>query len=330
MAMPYELGERLETVGRTDFGGPLPNGFTAHPKTDPATGEVHGFGYALQEPYLVYVVVSADGRVRTNEPISLAGPASVHDFALTERHAVFPDLPVVLNMDLVAQGFSFPFRWDPSYASRVGVMPREGTDADVRWFDVEPCYVFHVLNAYDVVGDDGDIEAVVMDVLRYERMFEHDLLGPSDGPVSLDRWTIDLVAGVVREERLDDRRQEFPRVDPRLLGTPHRYGYAVELGGEGGDFARVPRILKHDLQHGTVEAHDLGPGRFGSEAVFVPDGPDAEEDEGWLVSFVLDADRGASDLVVVAAQDMGGPPVAVVELPVRVPFGFHGCWVPNA
>lgn len=328
MCYPYELDEHLGTVRRTDFGGPMPNGFTAHPKVDPATGEVHGFGYGLDQPHLVYVAISPDGQVTRNEAVELAGPASVHDFAITAEHLVFPDLPVVFSMDLVAEGYRFPFGWDDDYPSRLGVVPRAGHGADVRWFEVEPCYVFHVLNAYDVHGEGGEAEAIVLDVVRYERVFQRDLLGPSDVPGTLERFTLDLGRGTVQQERLDDRPQEFPRADPRLTGRPHRYGYSLQLG-EGDFFASVPALLKHDLHTGAVEAHRLGAGRFGSEAVFVPDGPDADEDDGWLVSFVYDTDRGASDLVVVSTQDMTGPPAAVVELPVRVPFGFHGCWVPD-
>jgi carotenoid cleavage dioxygenase len=283
----------------------------------------------------VYVVISPDGQVRRTVPVDLHGPSSVHDFALTERYAVFPDLPVVFRMDLVTDGYRFPFGWDAEYPSRVGVLPREGADdgGDVRWFDVEPGYVFHVLNAHDVLGDDGAPVAVVIDVVRYEHMFVEHLLGPSDSAGVLHRWTIDLVAGVVHEEQLDDRAQEFPRIDPRLTGRPHRYGYALGLGdgdAPGNMFAAANHLLKHDLDRGTSEVHSLGTGRFGSEAVFVPRDGGVDEDDGWLVCFVLDEERGTSELVVVAAEDVTGPPVAIVPLPVRVPHGFHGCWVPSA
>jgi carotenoid cleavage dioxygenase len=78
-----------------------------------------------------------------------------------------------------------------------------------------------------------------------------------------------------------------------------------------------------------VEVHDFGPGRSAGELVFVPAGPDAAEDDGWLLGFVHDAASDRSDLVVLHARDFGGEPVAVVHLPVRVPVGFHGNWVPD-
>ena len=100
-------------------------------------------------------------------------------------------------------------------------MPRDGGDADVRWSDVELCYVYHPLNAYD----DGRACVVVVDVVRWPEMFAIDRHGPgASAPPTLDRWTIDPAAGKVVEERLDDRPQEFPRVDERRVGRRHRFG----------------------------------------------------------------------------------------------------------
>src|SRR5262249_33995781 len=138
-AIPYELSPELETVRRYDFGGPLPTGFTAHPKIDPVTGEMHGFAYWFAEPYLVYHVIGADGRLVRSEPITMRGPTMIHDFSVTRDHVVFYDLPVVFDLNVAP----FPFRWDDDYGARVGVMPRNGGDADVRWFEIDPCYVFH-------------------------------------------------------------------------------------------------------------------------------------------------------------------------------------------
>ena len=129
MAVPYELDDELATVGRVDFGG-LPNGFTAHPKVDVATGEWHAIGYSIVEPYLRYYVISPSGQVTVDEPIEIGGPASIHDVAISETYVVLFDLPVVLNMDAAAAGLAFPYRWDDSYQARVGLLPKGGTNAD--------------------------------------------------------------------------------------------------------------------------------------------------------------------------------------------------------
>jgi carotenoid cleavage dioxygenase len=317
-SMPYELSNELDTVTRYDFGGPLPTGFTAHPKVDPVTGELHGFAYWWAEPYLVYHLVDASGRLVRSEPITVPGPTMIHDFSVTRDHVVFYDLPVVFDLARLP----FPYRWDDDYGARIGVMPRDGGDKDVRWFDVDPCYVFHPMNAYD----DGD--TVVLDVVRHETMFKHSNIGPNDQQVpTLDRWTVDLGAGKVREERLDDRGQEFPRVNETLAMSRHRYGYAVESVNTDDAFTTAS-ILKHDLDRGTTDAHDFGAGRAPGEFVFVPRaGKTTSEDDGWLMGYVYDATTDTSDLVVLDALDVAGAPVATVHLPRRVPFGFHGSWI---
>ena len=165
--------------------------------------------------------------------------------SLTERFAVIYDLPVAFDSEAAMSGAGFPYRWDPDYRARVGLLEREGGAEDVTWFDVEPCYVFHPMNAYD----DGD--TVVLDVVRHTRMFDTHPLGPDEGPPTLERWSIDLAAGKLVEERIDDRGQEFPRVDERLVGRRHRYGYsAAFLESESA-------LLKHDLDRRTSEAHPL-------------------------------------------------------------------------
>ena len=159
----------------------------------------------------------------------------------------------------------FPFAWQPDRGARVGVMPRMGGSDDVVWCDVEPCYVFHALNAYE----DADGK-VVLDVVRYPDMFAAKDYGPgTTAPPTLDRWTIDPGTSAVATQRLDDVGQEFPRIDERLTGRVHRYGYAVEVDAVG-HWERLRGLRKHDLVAGTVERHEPGPGRQAADPVFVP------------------------------------------------------------
>jgi carotenoid cleavage dioxygenase len=203
----------------------------------------------------------------------------------------------------------------------------------VQWFDVDPCWVFHTLNAYD---DEGG--RVVLDLCRYQGAYDlASLLGA--GSLTLDRWTLDPATGAVTQQCLDDRPQEFPRVDERLVSRPHRYGYSAVTGDVGRatvgmdgaftDDAFADALLKHDLATGAVEEHRFPRGSAVGEAVFAPSAPGAAEDDGYLMAFVHDPDRGAADLVVLSAQDLAGGPVARVHLPARVPLGFHGSWLPD-
>jgi carotenoid cleavage dioxygenase len=183
--------------------------------------------------------------------------------------------------------------------------------------------VFHVLNAYD----DGD--TVVMDAVRWSSMFAGEHNGPFEsGGHALWRWTLDLATGRVTERQLDDHDEEFPRIDERRSGRRHRFGYAsVQVTASGGAHGG---IVKHDLDRGSAEVLDLGLGSGDNEAVFVPRADATEaEDDGWLLALSYDPERDSSDLVVVAADDLGAGPVARVHLPQRVPFGFHGNWVPS-
>lgn len=319
--LPVELSDELETVARSNFDGTLPGSFSAHPKRDPASGELHAVAYYWEWPYVQYLVVGTDGHVSKRVDVPVPGGPMMHDLAITESRAVLFDLPVTFNLEAAMAGATFPYRWDPDHGARVGLLPRTGTAADMRWFEVDLCYVYHPLNAYDL--PDG---RVVVDVVRHSTMFATDVSGPNEGPPTLERWTVDPVAGKVIEERLDDRGQEFPRMDERRLGRLNRYGYAIAVGRD----AEHGPLLKHDLVAGSTAVHDYGPGRVSLEAVFIPRAPDAAEDDGWVMSVVYDATEDRSDLVILDAQAFTDEPVAVVTLPRRVPFGFHGNWVPDA
>ncbi|HEY6429277.1 MAG TPA: carotenoid oxygenase family protein, partial [Acidimicrobiales bacterium] len=325
-ARPYELTEELDTIGPTDFGGTLAGGNTAHPKRDPRTGELVAVSYFFGWGDDVEVtVVGTDGRVRSARRVAMGGPVSVHDCAITERYVVLLDLPVTFSMDAIAEGASFPYRWQEGYRARVGLLPRNGDSTDPVWHDVEPCYVFHPMNAYDEPGGDG----IVLDVIRHPSMFRTRYLGPAEGAPSLERWHVDGHGGAVKEERLDDRGQEFPRVDERLVGLPHRYGYAVGVAQPDDITETESALVRHDLERGTSEVRSFGPGSGVGEAVFVPRALDAAEADGWVLVLAYDAASDTSALHVLNGQDIGGEPQAVVRLPQRVPAGFHGNWVPD-
>ena len=328
--LPYELSPELETVGSCDFGGTLPGGFAAHTKVDPRTGELHAVAYFWGWDYVQHVVVDRDGTVSRTTNVPIVGGPMMHDFALTENHLVLFDLPVTFSIDAASAGSEMPYVWNPQHQPRVGLLPLKGVADDVRWLEVDPCFVFHTLNGYEDGG------RIVVDMCRYETAYDvASLTGP--GPVTLDRWIIDPSNDKLTQQRLDDRFQEFPRIDDRLAGRPHRYGYSAVIGAgieatismEHGTRARTfgNALLKHDLLAGTVEAHEFGQGSTVGEAVFVPRSAEAAEDDGYVMALVHDPDRGAADLVILASQDFGSEPVARIHLPSRIPLGFHGNWI---
>jgi carotenoid cleavage oxygenase len=323
-SLPTEVRPDLSTVGAVDFDGRLTTPFTAHPKIDPVTGEMVFFGYDLAPPYLRYHVVDAAGTLVRTEAIDLPRAVMLHDFGVTATQVVWLDLPVVFDANLAGRQ-PFPFTWRPDHGARVGVMPRSGGNADVTWIDLDACYVYHVLNAYDEAEG-----RVVADVMRYPDMFATERYGPgaSAGP-RLERWTINPSARTVATQTLDDTSQEFPRINDHYAGRRHRYGYTTETE-VGTSWSGHRSLRKHDLLRGRTERHDVGPGRAAGEPVFASAPSHSGEDHGWVLSVVYDAGRDASDVIVVDSTNFEAAPVATIHLPRRVPFGFHGSWIPAA
>lgn len=321
VGFPYEIStDDLNTLGAVDFGGTLTSSFTAHPKIDPATGLVHAFGYGFVPPFLTYVILDpSTWSVVHAQEVPVPGPTMIHDFAVTDRDVVFWDLPVVFDLDLALTG-EMPFRWQESYGSRVGVMPLGGGDA--RWVDVPTCYVFHGTNAWRE-GDD-----VVVDLSVLGTMFRE---GGDEGSRGLQRWRIGTAgasltfgANVITERQID-----LPTIDRRLTGRSHRYGYYVPTRDELGGF-EFGGVVRVDARSGETDHWDPGVNEAGSEPLFVPRPGGTSDEDGWVVVFVYDKSRNTSDLAVLDASNVAAGPIARVHLPRRVPFGFHGWWMPES
>jgi carotenoid cleavage dioxygenase-like enzyme len=317
-SLPYEISNELETLGAYDFGGKLVDSMTAHPKICPTTGELHFFGYgSIFEPYVTYHRADAYGELTVNRPLDVKAHTMMHDFALTAEHVIFMDLPLVFNLDVAVKGDGdMPYRWSDEYGARLGVMRRDDPFGPVRWFNIDPCYVFHVANAFETTSARGT--NIVLQAVRYPELWRDS--GGFDADGVLWSWTIDLQTGTVTECQLDDRAVEFPRIDDRLATLPARYAVSV---GDG-------RLVRYDLTTGDAVEHAFGsaqsPGRPG-EAVFVPGSGTADESNGWYIGYVYDPARDGSDLVIIDASDFATQPVARIKLPHRVPFGFHGNWI---
>jgi carotenoid cleavage dioxygenase-like enzyme len=326
-ALPTQMAPcSLETIGVYDFDGRLAGPMTAHPKVDPETREMLFFGYSPFPPFLQYYVANRDGALVRREPIDVAWPSMIHDFAITKDYAVFILCPIVFTFEGMAARGSV-FSWEPERGTRIGVMPRAGCNADVRWFETEASYVFHPMNAYA----EGD--AVVLDVARYDELV---FMSPDarrrdqQEGAHLHRWRLDLRGGGIKSESLDDRSAEFPRVDERRLGRTHRFGYMAATGPGESDapVLAFTAIRKYDLQRGTSELRAFGRGNGVGEPLFVPRRATAEEDDGYVLALAYDQARNASDFYVLDARNIAAKPLAQVCIPHRVPYGFHGNWVP--
>ncbi len=315
----------LATLGPHDFGGKLVGSMTAHPKLDPVTGEMLFFGYGFTPPFLRYHVADPQGRLVRSLEIDVPWASMMHDFVVTPRHVIFMVFPATVRPENIERTGS-PIGWQPELGARIGVMPRDGTGADVVWFEIDPCFAFHPMNAWD------DADRVVTEVCRYPRLPLFDganTQGLQDLNAKLTRWTLDLAGGGVKEECLDDVEVEFPRIDERRTGISYRHGYGAGIHPTGGKRQGVNAIFHWDFATGKRCDHVVAPHDVVGEPVFVPRHAGAEEGDGWLLVVVYRGQEKRSDLVVLDACNVDRAAIATVQLSHRVPFGFHGNWAPG-
>ncbi len=313
---PWEVTGGLEVVGTAPFtwGGAIP-GSCAHPRIDPATGEMVLFRYDFSEPYLMWATIAADGTVaHAPDPIEIDASYMIHDFVLTERHVVLFVAPAKFDLAALMGGTGPPLAWHGDQPLRIAVIPRAGTSADVRWIETEPFWAYHYANGFD----DGD--EIVVDFSKWKKF----TLGPDPEQAgSTSRARIDVAKGEVTLSDFDDRITEFPRIDDRMQTREHR-AFTVSAKTPDQAVGQWNLLLRVDTTTGAITEWASGTKVF-DEVVFAP-AIGGENDEGYYVTFRTDTETLRSDWVVLDARDIAAGPVATVELPFRVPAGLHGNW----
>jgi carotenoid cleavage dioxygenase len=283
------------------------------------------FGYSLaQAPYLQYGWISAAGELQKTVSIDLPLGVMMHDFAITEQYTIFMDLPLTFRPERIQQGGA-EFEFEQNRPSRFGIMPRHGDNETIRWFESSPCYIFHTLNAYEE-GEEVVLIACRMSSTSVLGMLKID--APNGDIPQLYQWRFNLNTGEVKEELLEEIPSEFPRINEQYIGRKNRYGYTAKMADS--PLPLMDGIIKHDLSSGNSQIHQFETGCYGGEAVFVPHPQGTSEDEGWLVTFVYDERLKTSSFVIINAQDITGKTLAKVTIPQRVPYGFHGIWLPQS
>ena len=323
---PFELDPRtLESRGYKDYAGKAMR-FTAHPKIDPETGEMVFFGYGAGEGFfsnkIAYGVADKAGKVTRLDMFEAPFCSMIHDFFVTKNYVAFPVLPLTGDLSRAMRGGP-AFAWEPEKGSHIAVMRRDGAVSSIKWFETDPCYVFHPMNMWD----DGD--RLYADVMQYDVA---PLFPSADGSMGkrasarLARWTFDLAAGTVNRDYVDDLTGEFPRLDERRAGLSYRHGYFAANANAGQGNMSFDSIAHIDWATGKKQVHTFAAGDSPGEPVFVPRG--ADEGDGWLVALVYRGRENRSDFVVLDAQNVAAGPVGSAAIPRRVPFGFHGNWAP--
>jgi carotenoid cleavage dioxygenase len=327
----------LEQFGAQRWSGRFPDqGVSAHPKVDPRTGELLFFNYATSPPYLNYGVLGADRELAHYTPVELPGPRLPHDMVFTERYAVLNDCPLFWDPELLRRGI-YAARFHRELPTRIGVIPRYGTNDDMRWFEAAPTYVLHWINAYEEVDAGGD-EIVVVD-----GYFECNPSPEMPADASIDdrlfryldsnvletkpyRWRLNLRTGAVDEGFIHDRVTEFGTVNPSHAGRDYRYVYSTTASP--GAFL-FDGLMRTDVVTGATEDYRFGEGVFGSEAPMAPRDGATAEDDGYVVTFVSDMNRDCSECLVFDARSIADGPIARVRLPERICSGTHATWWPT-
>ncbi|QAU23454.1 hypothetical protein EO087_05215 [Dyella sp. M7H15-1] len=283
------------------------------------TGDLVTFRADWKAPFLRYGVTDALGRPTLDIEIALPAPSMIHDIAITATHSVVLDLNVGYDFSMLTRGHRMPLRWHDERAARLGVIPRHG--GDVRWFELAPCFILHVVNAYN-----EDMTTIVLDAVRYPWFLRllPDGTAFEGNPVGvLWRYRVNLASGAVYETPAGDSGIELPRINEQRTGRMYRFLYAAEQPTPD----EMRGIVRYDWHSGTFERYAIPPGDQNGEPVFVPRRRAKTEDDGWLLCCVYRHATDTSDVIVLDARDVAAGPVAIVHLPTRIPAGFHGTWL---
>ncbi len=328
---PYELDvTTLATKGPENFQGRLTGGFSAHPKVDPRTNELVFFDYSIvKKPFLRYGLVSPTGELIRYEAIETPAPHILHDMAITERFSILMDFPLGWDVAKLKEG-KRRIAFDQGTPSRFGILPRHGTAADVKWFEAQPCYMYHTVNAYEA-GDE-----VVLLGCRVKNLIPENQ--DTTGTVArldtielvphLYEWRFNLKTGATTERQLDDVATEFPRINDSIQGRRAAFGYHPRVAKRADlMFDGLIKYAFGDSSAKAVETWNAPAGWFVGEASFAPNETKRSEDDGFLVTFGTNARENRSAAFVIDAKSM--QLISTVHLPQRMQLGFHSYWCPG-
>lgn len=325
---PFRLDpETLETLEEGDFGDLQSTALTAHPKIDPKTGEWWSYGvFAKGEPTTdaSLHVFDKSGKLIREEWFQTPYPGLSHDWGVTRDHLVFPIMPLTASDARLREGGAY-YEYDPDLPSKWGIMPRDGTVDQMRWFDIPGIVMGHVMNAYS----DGD--KVIIDTpcspgncFSFFKDKHGNAPTPPETVTQITRITFDLSKPdheAVTLEPLAGALGDMPKIDDRFGMEKYNTGYFA--------FRDMPRmgVAQIDWQTGDIKYHNLE-GAGAQEPLFVPRSPDAEEGDGFILVAVDRFAEKRMDLLILDGKDVSKPPIATIKLPFAQPMAFHGCWMP--
>ncbi|MEO6387443.1 MAG: carotenoid oxygenase family protein [Croceibacterium sp.] len=345
----YEIDpDTLETRGKWDFYGKLRSEtFTAHPRVDPATGELFFFGYeagGLCTRDVAYGIADATGKLVSEQLFEQPYCASIHDFVITEKYAIFPIFPTTADLDrMIAGGAHWAHQQD--LESWIGIMPRYGQVSEMRWIK-GPIGVsaFHEVNAFDD-GDLVHIDMCLTDTNAFSFMREAGGIEREQQSLqgALTRWTIDLSKPAPEiVERPLGPPGDLPRLADADQGRPYNRAWYLSMNPEaqgppmlGGPVgANFNALVRIEPGNGRVSVMAVPPGAGISEPAHIA--ASDPDHGGWLLT-VVDVPNGppgagsphdySSELWIVAADEVEKGPIAKVKTGLALRSQVHGAWV---
>jgi carotenoid cleavage dioxygenase-like enzyme len=342
-ARPYLIDPNtLETQGEHDFGGKYKSQtFTAHPKTDPTTGEMICYGYEaagdLTNDVFVYWV-DKGGNVTREVRFKAPVISMMHDIALTQKHIVFNTTGFTTSPEQLKAG-KVHWAWDSKVPTYVGILPRDGDEKDVRWFKGPERAAIHIFNG-KTEGNKVTIETPASNGNPFPFFPQTDgsPWSPQKAHTVIRRWTFDLGSkkDSWQEEILFPQASgQLGRIDDRYISLPNRYafmGYSdpskpvntARVGNMRGMLTNC--IGRFDFATGKLNTYFVGDVCGLQEVQFIARSKKAEEGDGWLVAIASNYAEMRSELVVVDSLRLEEGDVARVKLPFRVNSQVHGWW----
>ncbi|MED6205397.1 hypothetical protein PIB30_017209 [Stylosanthes scabra] len=337
----------LNTLDQWDFNGAWNRAFTSHPKRVLDTGELVIFGIEATKPFFEIGIVSADGKELLHKTdLKLERCTFCHDIGITQRYTVILDFPLIVDPNRLLRGGQL-IEYEKDKYARIGIMPRYGDSDSIKWFEVEPNNTLHLINSFE----DGD-EVVVWGCPALDSVIPGPKGGLNDDPKWLSRcyeWRLNVQTGEVNEKYLTDgpnQFMDFPVINEKFTGIKNKYAYTQVVDPIATSDAGMPKYgglaklyFEDELSSKEgekveekvikVEYHEFESRNvFCTGLSFVPKQGALQEDDGWIIAFVHNEDTNISQAHIIDGKKVSDEAVAKITLPCRVPYGFHGAFMP--
>nr|XP_033512251.1 carotenoid 9,10(9',10')-cleavage dioxygenase 1-like isoform X2 [Nicotiana tomentosiformis] len=347
--MPQEINiSSLETLGNWNINGAWDRPFTSHPKKAPGSGELVIMGIYPRKPYFELGVISADGKKMVHKvDLNFNRCSLCHEIGVTQKYNVIMDFPLTIDINRLFRGDPL-IKYDKDGYARIGVMPRYGDANSVKWFEVQTCCVLHLVNCFE---DNNEVvvracrarESVLPRQQSFKGSKEISSIENNNESsvepffVHVCEWRLNMRTGEVKEKNATTEfSMEFPVINEKFVGLRNRFGYLQVVDLEASSISGLAKYgglaklhFKEDEELAKVEYHMFPKGTFCSGATFVPKTQGTDEDDGWVVTFTHNESTNVSQVYVVDANNFATQSVATITLPSRVPYGFHGAFMPS-